>query len=630
MIYDSLQDALAAVSAALAAGSVGRSRNGGFELAGGKATFVFKNWSTDNYVLMPAAAYNGNRFRAVNGYWPEAVTDPSPDMPVTVSNIHQLNFGPGPSRIALKGGDFSTPAVGLQFPNTKLGCWLLADQGCRVTLEEADDRRTATLTVTGSDCSWHVFDAPTIQALFDRFLDLRNERRGAARWRHEIPFSACWAIQEEKYNAQNWAETEGFFGGCFGGGVDWRPGWVGGINAVRALLAEGAELTRSRAYRTIEFLFREGLYPSGIVRPHYYRGEWSGETVLQRYNADVLFFLMKIAPVAEARRIADALCLLWERHGQFGHRVDGVTGELLWGGTCSAGIAPGGLALAAKHFNEPRYLEVARAAARKYWREFVASGVTNGGPADCLQCPDSESAFGLLDGFVTLWEVTGEAEWLQAARDVAAQCATWVVSYDFKFPPGSTFGKLDMLTTGTVFANVQNQHSAPGICSLSGDSLFKLFRATGDRRYLELIREIAHAIPQYMSRADRPICDRRPNQRLPVMPPGWINERVQMSDWEERGDPNLDIRVGEIFSGSTWAEVAMMLTWTELPGIYVQPDSGLVAVFDHVNARLDKDRLVVENPTQFPASVKLWVENQPAATRLAVPPGATVDCEVGT
>ena len=143
MIYDSLQDALAAVSAALAAGSVGRSRNGGFELAGGKATFVFKNWSTDNYVLMPAAAYNGNRFRAVNGYWPEAVTDPSPDMPVTVSNIHQLNFGPGPSRIALKGGDFSTPAVGLQFPNTKLGCWLLADQGCRVTLEEADDRRTA-------------------------------------------------------------------------------------------------------------------------------------------------------------------------------------------------------------------------------------------------------------------------------------------------------------------------------------------------------------------------------------------------------------------------------------------------------------------------------------------------------
>lgn len=74
----------------------------------------------------------------------------------------------------------------------------------------------------------------------------------------------------------------------------------------------------------------------------------------------------------------------------------------------------------------------------------------------------------------------------------------------------------------------------------------------------------------------------------------------------------------------------MMLTWTELPGIYVQPDSGLVAVFDHVNARLDDSKLVVENPTQFPASVKLWVENQPAATRLAVPPGATVDCEVGT
>jgi len=113
------------------------------------------------------------------------------------------------------------------------------------------------------------------------------------------------------------------------------------------------------------------------------------------------------------------------------------------------------------------------------------------------------------------------------------------------------------------------------------------------------------------------------------MPPGWINERVQMSDWEERGDPNLDIRVGEIFNGSTWAEVAMMLTWTELPGIYVQPDSGLVSVFDHVNAGLDDGKLVVENPTQFPASVKLRIENRPSAPRLAVPPGATVVYEIG-
>lgn len=608
------------MSDALAA--VGCTRNG--------SEFVFTNWTTDNYVLMPAAAYNGNRFRSVDGYRPEVVTDPSPNMPVTISNVHRLNVGPGPSRIALKGGDYSTPAVGIQFSDTQRGFWLLADQNCRVTLTESEDRRTATVTVTGSDCSVHVFDAPTIQALFDRFLDLRNERRGAARWRHEIPFSACWAIQEEKYNAQNWVEPEGYYavGMRERRGQDWQPGWVGGINAVRALLAEGNELTRHRARRTIEFLFREGLYPSGIVRPQYYRGEWSGGPVLLRYSADVLFFLMKAAPEADARRIAEAFCRLWERSGQFGHRVEGATGELLWGGTCTAGIAPGGLALAAKHFNEPRYLEVARAAARQYHREFVARGFTNGGPGDCLQCPDSESAFGLLDGFVTLWEVTGETEWLQAARDVAAQCATWVVSYDFQFPPDSTFGKLDMLTTGTVCANVQNKHSAPGICSLSGDSLFKLFRATGDRRYLDLIREIAHAIPQFMSRADRPICDRRPNQRWPVMPPGWINERVNLSDWEERGNPDNDIRVGEIFGGSTWSEVAMMLTWTELPGIYVQPDAGLVAIFDHVEARLEAGKLVVENPTKFPASVKLWIEHAPA-TRLAVPPGATVTHEVG-
>ena len=33
----------------------------------------------------------------------------------------------------------------------------------------------------------------------------------------------------------------------------------------------------------------------------------------------------------------------------------------------------------------------------------------------------------------------------------------------------------------------------PGICTPSGDALFKIYRATGDRRYAELLRDIVHA-----------------------------------------------------------------------------------------------------------------------------------------
>jgi len=92
--------------------------------------------------------------------------------------------------------------------------------------------------------------------------------------------------------------------------------------------------------------------------------------------------------------------------------------------------------------------------------------------------------------------------------------------YDFAFLPDCTFGRLGMRTCGTVFANVQNKHNAPGICTLSGVSLLRLARATGNRQWLDLLADIAGAIPQFMSRRGRPIRDIRPDQAWPEMPDG--------------------------------------------------------------------------------------------------------------
>lgn len=92
------------------------------------------------------------------------------------------------------------------------------------------------------------------------------------------------------------------------------------------------------------------------------------------------------------------------------------------------------------------------------------------------------------------------------------------------------FGRLNMKTVGSVFANVQNKHSAPGICTLSGDSLYKLYRWTKDERYLQMLREISLTISQYMSRQDRPIYSR--DEVPEALLPGVICERVNMSDWE--------------------------------------------------------------------------------------------------
>jgi hypothetical protein len=292
---------------------------------------------------------------------------------------------------------------------------------------------------------------------------------------------------------------------------------------------------------------------------------------------------------------------LWNRYGQFGQFVDTETGDIIVGGSASAGIAPAGLALAGKYFGDAEYTRVSRQSAQFFYEAFVKKGYTTGGPGEICQCPDSESAFGLLESFVVLYETTGEKDWLDRARDMANQCITWCVSYDYEFPAASTFGKLNMHTAGSVYANVQNKHSAPGICTLSGDSLFKLFRATGELKYLELIWEMAHNLPQYLSREDRPIkaSDGR------EMPAGWMNERVEMSDWLEP--------VGEIFYGSCWCEVSNMMTFVEIPGLYVQPDTGFICAIDHIGAEIvEKGReslkLRLENPTKYEACVKVLCE----------------------
>jgi len=227
-----------------------------------------------------------------------------------------------------------------------------------------------------------------------------------------------------------------------------------------------------------------------------------------------------------------------------------------------------------------------------------------------LQNPDSESAFAMLESFIALYEVTKEKEWLEYAEVVAGLCSTWVVSYDYDFPDSSVFGILGMKTNGSVWANTQNKCSAPGLCTLSGDCLFKLYRATGNEFYLELIQDIAHNIMQYVSRDDRQIANQKP---------GWINERVNLSDWEGKNN------VGNIFYGSTWADVSALLTVIEIPGIYIEPVKKKVTVFDHLEAEfIGENRLKVTNPTMYDASVRVFIDPNPSRI---LKPGEIAFCD---
>lgn len=632
------------------------------------------HWSKDNYLLMPAAAYNGNRFRVSDQQYPPMLTreeEIGVDIQTTITDVPRLNLNEGASKIELRTGDLATPAVGCFWPQLKKGLFILTYQrtvlgDSGLTVEENGNRSEMRISITapavrsstyrmcntkeqsddrGKDLReldevtikfrLYVFDCPDIPSLFDYFSHIRKDLTGPVELRHEIPFSASWDMLEEKYNRDNWQQTYGFYRSStspdpvFG---EWQTGWVGGAINTYPMLAIGNELSKARSVQTLNFMFETLQAPSGFFYGIYCKGNIYGDAfrnheataiVLVRKNADVLYFMTKQLKLLDKLdepipshwkegliRACDAFVRLWNKYGQFGQFIDLDKEEIIIGGSTCAGIAPAGLALAGQYFNRPDYTEIADQSGHYYYENYVKKGFTTGAPGEICQCPDSESAFALLESYVVLYEVTGERKWLAMAEATAKLCATWVVSYDFEYPEEAEFRKLDLRSSGAVWASVQNKHAAPGICTFSGMSLFKLYRATGNKFYLELIQEIAHNLPQYMSRADRPLriswgANRTGTQ---YSPPGWMGERVNLSDWE--GKENI----GEVAGGSCWCEVSNMLTYFEVPGLYIQSDTGFICAIDHVDASVvDNNRstmiVKVENRTEFTAKVKVLVES---------------------
>lgn len=314
------------------------------------------------------------------------------------------------------------------------------------------------------------------------------------------------------------------------------------------------------------------------------------------------------------RRNLAAIEAVWRMNGEFGQYVDVYTGKVMVAGSTAGALIPAGLVLASQFFGEEKWLALAEEIAAKYLREDLAAGVTTGGPGDCLQAPESESIAALIDTFILLYEETGKPHWLKAAGDSVVQAASWVLSYDYAFPEGTALQQIGAQSRGAFIANAQNKTGVPGICTLSGQSILRVFRATGDVRYLDLLREISHSIPQYLGRKDKKIPTRLAWGRkgLTELPEGWICERVNVTQWGEA--------IGEISAYSCWCEIAMMLTWADIPGVYLQPDTGVLAVFDHIHAELIvEDQIItavaLTNPTPFPARVKLMVESSHEAKR---------------
>lgn len=631
------------------------------ENAGVAVAFDEPGWSSDNYVMIPASVYNGNRQRIVNRNYATGLDKTDyyrKDLALTSNPIPQLSpeFG-AESRLEVLVNNTTTPAMVYLNRAQDKGTILLTDQGIDwngqvldhgLIVEESRDRSEASFVISapgvrekkpefigfskspdrgvsvkkGDKIVVSVtkidFLCKDVPALLDKFMQYRKTHIQCAEPRNLMPMSEVLAwmvknIDERYYTGGQWE----FY--C-PENADWMSyGWIGGLMNTYPMLGLGDAEHERRVVNTFDFALPRAKGKSG----YYYDVLGSDGNVLYRdaaaqqkgigltrKNADILYWMVKqfmllesqgkqavIRPMwkEQVRQLADAFVNTWKKHHTWGNYIDVESGDIAVYNTTGGAMAVAGLALASRYFECPEYLQVAREAAADYYAGFALTGFTSGGCGDILQNADSETSIALTTSLITLYETTGEAVYLKQAKDLANLCATWTVSFFYRLPESTPLAKLGANLTGAVWASTQNKHGAPGFCTQSGDALFKIYRATGDKLYADLLRDVIYAHAEG------------------VQPNGKITERLTYCDADSRGSRGDGGKTG-------WNETNGAMMAMEIPGIYVRTDLQQVYVFDHVVAEIVKQDkretvLKVTNPTAYDAVVTVLAENAGQAAR---------------
>lgn len=629
--------------------------------AGVAVSFDENGWSSDNYVMIPASVYNGNRQRIVNREYATGLDKTDyfrKDLALTSNPIPQLSpeFG-AVSRLEVLVNNTTTPAMVYLNRAKQKGTILLTDQGIEwngqildhgLIVEESRDRSMASFIISapgvrekkpefigfspspdrginvkkGDRITIRVtridFYCEEVPDLLARFMECRKLHTGDVKPRHLMPMSEVLDrmvknIDERYYQGSQWEYY------C-PENADWMSyGWIGGLMNTYPMLALGDAEHERRVTNTFDFALPRAKGKSG----YYYDVLGADGNVLYRdaavlqkgigltrKNADILYWMVKQFMLLEAqgkpemvrpewkeqvRLLAEAFVQTWRKHHTWGNYLDIESGDIAVYNTTGGAMAVAGLTLASRYFDCPEYLQIAREAVTDYYTTFALVGFTSGGCGDILQNADSETAIALTTSLITLYEATGEASYLKQAKDLANLCATWTVSFPYRLPEDTPLARLGANLTGAVWASTQNKHGAPGFCTQSGDALFKIYRATGDTLYADLLRDVIHAHAEG------------------IQPNGKITERLTYCDADSRGGRGDGGKTG-------WNETNGALMALEIPGIYVRTDLPEVYVFDHVNAEIVKQegqfiRLKISNPTNYDATVTILAENQEMARK---------------
>ena len=643
--------------------------------AGVAVAFDFSDWSTDNYILVPAQIYGGNRFRILPIGYPPYIhneKDRPLDMPITTTQIEHLNPNGSHARIELNTGNVATPLLSFFNPKAKRGFILLTDQASRfgnngLMIEEdagpqtTAKRMTFAVSAPGVRSQKYVmcgraasgdqgadfkpgdeitlkfkvydFDCADMPAFFGKVFDVRKALSGPNTHPNVTPYSACAGFITEHHDQAKWAEKgeKSYYTNDPGSSspYPYQIGWNGvPIYGFPCLISETPERLR-RIGLSFDNMLVTGQGMTGLYYAINRNGEKLGDTfqgsqrpsiAMIRRSADVLYFGLRSLELMKQRGHAAMIKPEWEK--SFRACANGLV--KVWNEYGQFGqfidVETGKMDINGSTAGAS--VGAALALASRYFNQPQFLEVAE---ASMKMYHERDLLKGYCGG--------GPAEILQApdGESTSNMVESCMALYELTGKPEwldrAKFAA-SMLSTWMMSYDYQftkgssmeraGIHAAGSIfaSSQNNHSAPGYYILSGDM-LLKLFR----------ATGDRRYAEMYKDQSHNVVQyagaphnplrqrSGTATERVQVSDWEGAGtgqhDPND--------SNMAW-ETLIALSCLENPGIYLHTDDDTFLVMDHVEAKVVKRdtsgvTLSITNPTQYDASVSILAESATQAKK---------------
>lgn len=644
-------------------------RKGDLSSAGVAVAFDFFNWSIQNYILVPAMIYGGNRFRILPIKYPPYIHDPAErplDMPVTTTDILHLNKDGSHAKIEMTTGNMATPMFSFFNPATKTGLIILTNQQSRfgnngMFIEEDAGSLTKNKKIsfivsapgvreqryvmcgrapsgdkaadwkTGETFSLQFkifyFKADNLTEFYKKVFEKRKALSGKNTFSNTTPYSVAADLILQHFDKDKWLENDSV--AMFNNHPDsdnpynYQIGW-NGIPVITYPMV--IDLTPERLRRVLlsfHHVYDESQGKSGLFYAVNMNGKIYGDPhgkmaerptiAMPRRSMDVLYFGLQSFDLLKKYGYADSIKPSWDM--ALKRCADGLVNVWKKYGQFGQFIDVDNLKMDINGSTAGCAAGAGLALASKYFHHL-----------EYLKVAEEATDMYFKRDFMKGYAGGGAAEILQspdseAPWDMAETCMElYAVTKNQEWVHKAEFA-VNMLSTWMVSYDYKfPENSAMGkggihaagtifASSQNNHSAPGYYILSGDFM-LKLFRATGNPLYAQMYK------DQSHNVVQYVGAPynpfkkaiGTVTERVQLSDWEGHNEGHTSYND----SNMAW-EVLAALTCEENPGIYLHTDDNTFIALDHIEANVIKRDakgvlLKLKNTTPYDAKVSIFAE----------------------